>query len=331
MTWIWIVPIVFGWYSVYTPSTRRSIREALRRASQDVVVSAGPHNVSEVPHTQRLSKAVKAPLAQREITAADSRTRFLIWTVAGDEEEQGPFFNYARCFSWMYVAKSVIDAHDAVLQPNNSFNSIPADRAPRADSERPLSPFGWNGWKEMQPAMNGMIKALFWASIFHAIPMTMATVTCYLTPTVGLGCCSFPVVLALSASFVAALLLIFSAVLSTFCMRYNRRPETRKSFSYLLSAVFAAVARALGKTIACLNAIGLFLRCLFSFAGVYNNCYCSSSRIGLRSSAYIVFLTEAEIRNKMLGIWAGCLAGTLFAIVSYTFYLVRSGGKLSKV
>ena len=180
----------------------------------------------------------------------------------------------------------------------------------------------------MRPALNGMIKAFFWAIVFHAIPMTMAIITCYLTPSVGFGCCSLPVVLVLGASLVAAALIIISTILSTLCMRRGSGP--RGKFGYWSLAVSAAVARTMGKAIAFLNAIAVICHCLLTFAGVHNNCYCDSARLGLRSSAYIVFLSAAEIQNDMFGTWAGCLTATLVAIISYTFYLVLSGRDLFK-
>ena len=359
--WIWIVPIIFGWYSVHTPSTRRSIREALQHSSQGLIVSKKFCNDQELPNIvgtrQGILKAVKAPLAQRETTGSDSPNQFLAWNVAGDEEEQGPFFNYARCFSWMCVARRVIDAHEISLQRNHAFNSIPANHDSENGSSNDigddddvennpsnntandnidpqqsetLSPFLWEEWNEIQPAINRMINAFILAILFHAVPMMMAFVICYLTPPVGLGCCSLPVAVVFGASIVAAILLIFSTVFSTFCLRYKHRRRSPKPFGYWLSAILGAVTRTLGKTIAFLNSVALLLHCFLLFSGVYNTCYCNSSRIGLRSFAYVVFLTADEIRNEMVGIWGGCLAVTLVTLFISTFYLIESGRKLFK-
>jgi len=304
-----------GWYAVHTPCTRHSIRDALRCASLDLHTPQG-HPRSE-------------PLSQREVT--NSRDRFLVWTVAGDEEYPGPFFNYARCFSWVNVAKSVISAHEAALQKYDRFHSLSTDNPPEDNrSNEPLLRFRLEHREEMRPALNGMIKAFFWAIVFHAIPMTMAMVTCYLTPAVGFGCCSLPVVLVLGASLVAAALIILSTILSTLGMRYDGRRGPRGIFGYWTLVASAAVARTVGKIIAFLNAIALIGHCLLTFAGVYNNCYCNSSRFGLQSSAYIVFLSVAETQSDMFGTWVGCLIAALVGIIFYTFYLVLSGRDLFK-
>ena len=256
----------------------------------------------------------------------------------------------------MCVANRVIDLHEEFLKHNQEFNSIPADQVPLTPATdltltlensqdfevqitKDFSPFSWRNWLHLQPTINRMIQAFMLACLLHAVPMIMATVICYLTPTKGVGCCSLPVLVVFGASFVSAVLLIFSNGFSTFCMRYDyerknipsaSKRRNSKSFSYWLAAVLSAVLRTLGKTIAYLNAIALLVHCTFSFAGVYHNCYCNSSRIGLGSRAYAVFLTGEEIRDQMVGIWGGCLSVVLFALVASTFYLVASGRQLVK-
>jgi hypothetical protein len=66
-----------------------------------------------------------------------------------------------------------------------------------------------------------------------------------------------------------------------------------------------------------LNAIALLLHSSFSFAGLYNNCYCNSSYIRLGDRGYMVFLTGEEIRN----VWGACFVTG----VGFTFYLVVAG------
>ena len=173
-----------------------------------------------------------------------------------------------------------------------------------------------------------MIQAFILACLFHAIPMTIATVICYLTSTREVGCCFLPVILILGASFVSALLLVSSTEISAFRMRYDHKNRTSKLFGYYLAAILSAAARTLRKTIAYLNAIALLLHCTLSLAGAYNNCYCNSSRIGLGDSAYVVFLTAAQIRTQIISIWGGCLAIVLVELVVSTFYLVTLGRQL---
>ena len=143
-----------------------------------------------------------------------------------------------------------------------------------------------------------MIQAFILACLFHAIPLTIATVICYLTSTREVGCCFLPVILILGASFVSALLLVSSTEISAFRMRYDHKNRTSKLFGYYLAAILSAAARTLRKTIAYLNAIALLLHCTLSLAGAYNNCYCNSSRIGLGDSSPEILALDASLRGE---------------------------------
>jgi len=359
---------------VPTPSNRRSIRDALKHVARNLVVSAEfcdddrePQNLIRAP--QGFLRARKAPLAQRKSTPPVSIARIL----EGDEAEQGPFFNYAWCFTWTYVAKGVIDKHVSFLKRSPAFNSIVAGQntsndtpgnttinvgagsstdstdsagghidevrnsntAPNGGSlnkilDCDIDSISREECHKIEQVLNRMLKTFLFPTLFHAVPMTMAFVICYLTPTVGLGCCSLPIILVLSASLLSAILLISSTLCSAFCMGYNQPHGTSKPVRYWLCAALGDITRIVGKTIAYLNAFGLMLHCFFTFAGIYNNCYCNSSRISLGNFAYILFLTAAQIRNEVVGIWGGCLAATLVVLVFYIYYLVQAGRKLSR-
>jgi len=304
--WIWIVPLIFGWYSISTPSSRRSIPNSLERASRDLVV----------PQDHPRS----APLTKRERTTA----KFLLWTVAGDEEKPGAIFNYARCFTWRCVVHHVVDFHRRELQEHNEFNFIPLENA-GVPQDWPTDP--WFYLDAEKQALTAMAQAFGLSCLLYAILMTLAFVICYQTPTRGLGCCSLPVIAIFGFSLLSASLLLASSCFSKTCSVYLARGRRTNSIGYCLTAGLGAATYTLGKTLAYLNAIILFGHSVVSIVGVYNNCYCDSNRISLGDGAYMVFLSGAQIRSALRGVYGGCLAGLVVTFVSFGgfIYYLNSG------
>ncbi|KAK0484940.1 hypothetical protein IW261DRAFT_1459596 [Armillaria novae-zelandiae] len=75
-----------------------------------------------------------------------------------------------------------------------------------------------------------------------------------------------------------------------------------------------------GKTLAFLNALFLFGFCLAQLGSGFANCWCNSSYIGLRSHAYITFITPDSDFASLKTIWGGAIflgiaISSLFAVL----------------
>ena len=131
----------------------------------------------------------------------------------------------------------------------------------------------------------------------------------YNTPPKGFGCRSLTFSVYGAAGTVALLLLLFSSILSHLARRQNTRQK--QSGSKILVGYIAAFMRWLGKTIAILNGFGILLSCTMQFAGVYDNCFCSSNIFGGNPNGLVSF-TEQDIKgSEVYGYWIG---GTIMAL-----------------
>lgn len=86
-------------------------------------------------------------------------------------------------------------------------------------------------------------------------------------------------------------------------------------------AAFSVFFLLLGKTLAIGNALLLVTGCFLQFIGIYQNCFCTSSYIGLRGKAYIVFLTSQELAQIARPYWyvgiVITVAAVLFACIAF--------------
>ena len=302
-------------------------------------------------------------LRQRGITPPESTAHILMRRIAGDEEMPGPLFNYARVFTWAFVARKVISAHEDRGAGQPSVNNLGpvlrnCDHCPymiesygnnlnnRVSEQRSLT-HGWKNWSELRGAYERMFRAIIAAIAFHAIPTMMAFLVVYFTPTVGLGCRSLAYAIYLSASILSAVMLIIASILSDWwmwvessmvgCVGHPLGRENRK-MSYLgrfvpnsqhVVALTAVLTRVVGKLVAYLNGLGLILHCLFQFTNFYRQCFCMSSYFGLRERAFVSFLTADEVRESAERTWAACLAVSLISMLFFMGYIKIAGRKLN--
>ena len=131
----------------------------------------------------------------------------------------------------------------------------------------------------------------------------------------GLGSRALTFTLYGAAATVAFLLLLFSSIIS-----HLVRPQSQKrSGMKTLIGCIAAGIRWLGKFIAIMNAFGILLSCIMQFAGVYDNCFCSSMVFSGNSRGFISFTEEDIKRSEVYSYWIGGIIMAFWISGLYTF------------
>ena len=146
------------------------------------------------------------------------------------------------------------------------------------------------------------------------------------TPPKGIGCRVLTFVLYGTAGTAAFGFLLFSSILA----HWVRRQSVYEKRSILKTFVgcIATLMRWLGKTIAIANGLGILISCTLQFAGVYDNCFCSSTVFGGNLDRLIVFATAVGRGSEVYGYWIG---GTIMAfgvsgLYSFAIYVATPVG-----
>ena len=137
------------------------------------------------------------------------------------------------------------------------------------------------------------------------------------TPPKGMGCRALTFTIYGAVSTAAFLLLLLSSILAHMARRQWLR-EKRSGLKNLVGCI-AVFTRWLGKLIAILNGFGILLSCTMQFAGVYDNCFCSSNILGGNRDGLVSFVQNDIRGSQVYQYWIG---GTIMAFgVSglYTF------------
>ena len=137
------------------------------------------------------------------------------------------------------------------------------------------------------------------------------------TPPKGIGCRGLTFIAYGAIGTVAFLLLLFSSVLAHLIRRQNAR-EKRSYLKTFIGCV-AALARWLGKFIAIINGFGILASCIAQFAGVYDNCFCSSTTFVGNSNRVVAFPPSPSdiMQSEVYWYWIG---GTVIAFGASGFY-----------
>src|SRR5438477_3222214 len=221
MVWSWTVSLVLGWYFVGTQTKRSSIREAFNDTKRYLKVPViTVQNGEEAVLFTRIGKAIRdhsvrdidkqLPLVQqsKKIRKQPEEKLWNRYSVAGDEENPGPLFNYARVHTWQRLAVIILDAHN---NPRNQRNQEAheesvilqrCDLGEAGDSNwklklHPLSKHAVPQTGVRQPASpvevttrapGKVLSSFITATMFHFLTTLPAMLVSYFTPTVGLGC-----------------------------------------------------------------------------------------------------------------------------------------------
>ena len=133
----------------------------------------------------------------------------------------------------------------------------------------------------------------------------------------GLGCRALTFVLYGAAATVAFLLLLFSSIISHL-VRPQSAGQKRSGLNTLIGCI-AAGTRWLGKLIAIMNGFGILLSCTMQFAGVYDNCFCSSMVYRGHSNGFISFIEEDVKKSEVFSYWIGGIVMGFGISGLYTF------------
>ena len=137
------------------------------------------------------------------------------------------------------------------------------------------------------------------------------------TPPKGLGCRALTFTIYGSAATVALLLLLLSSLLSHLARRqsiHERRSRLKTAIGYI-----AALTRWSGKTIAIANGVGILLSCTMQFAGVYDNCFCSSTIFGGNPNGLVSFIEDDVKGSEVYRYWIGGIIMAFGVSGLYTF------------
>ena len=137
------------------------------------------------------------------------------------------------------------------------------------------------------------------------------------TPPKGLGCRALTFILYGAAATVAFFLLLFSSIVS-----HLVRPQSaRKKRSGLKTSIgyIATLTRWLGKFIAIMNGFGILLSCLMLFAGVYDNCFCTSTTFVGDTNRLVSFIEKDIKGSEVYRYWIGGIVMAFGMSGLYTF------------
>jgi hypothetical protein len=189
-------------------------------------------------------------------------------------------------------------------------------------------------WKESTGSDVGSgyrkAQAFIMASVLQGIFGWSAFMIDYTTPTIGIGCRAFIcMTYSLTSLSSCVLLIIGSHCADSWSFQHEhyqwsikvnpglsraREPEPNATLSMI-----AVGCRLLGKTLAILNAMFIVVGCVLEFAGVYESCFCKSSYFGLRSRAYISFLSTNESVQIARPYWFGGAGAAMLTVLIICF------------
>ena len=137
------------------------------------------------------------------------------------------------------------------------------------------------------------------------------------TPPKGIGCRALTFTIYGAAATVTLWLLLLSSLLSHLARRQSIH-ERRSRLKTLIGCI-AALTRWSGKTIAIANGIGILLSCTMQFAGVYDNCFCSSTIFGGNPNGLVSFIEDDVKGSEVYRYWIGGIIMAFGVSGLYTF------------
>jgi hypothetical protein len=172
-------------------------------------------------------------------------------------------------------------------------------------------------------------KPLFATEVFHRVffatvlglglqwATTGASVLMELeTPPKGIGCRAMTYVLYGAAATVAFWLLLISSMLAHLAGHHDitgQRSGLKAFIGYI-----ATFMRWFGKFIAIANGFGILISCTMQFAGIYDNCFCSSTIFGGDPNGLVWFIQAGDIKQSAL--YAAWIGGIIMAFGASGLY-----------
>jgi hypothetical protein len=416
--WIWLIAVVWGWFRVGTHHGRRKhVVEILQEKAKTIQLSnktmaeEGDYGLRIRRSHNAIHRAGTIEIRRQWDDSSNSvkgqKDSGSIFPVGGDELLDGPFYNYARCGTWMYLANTLIQAYDNVLatekmRSSRRMSSIYRPPTPSNLEERdgylvaerstsyargsvssltltrptsivytegtinvdassisnfeddnrrllppepqvsylpesvnlqygdaikdckfshsgPLPPFGWKRNPRLEKLRTHIwvnkVTAFAIAVVLQGMTGWSAFMLTYNTPTIGIGCRSFVFMLyTLLSPFCCILFILGSHFSELECYRRELATDSGSKANGFIGTV-GVCCRVLAKLLAILNACLIIISTIFEFSGVYNNCFCKSSYIGLGKRAYISFYSQQEAAAIALPYWIAGAGTPIFAII----------------
>ena len=173
-------------------------------------------------------------------------------------------------------------------------------------------------------------KPVFATEVFHRVAFaaflalglqwctTGAAILIHLnTPPKGIGCRATTFTTYGAAATFAFFLLLLSSLLAHLARRQNVREM--RSRSKTIIGYIAMLTRWLGKLVAVMNGLGILISCIMQFAGVYDNCFCSSTIFGGNPNGLVWFIEEDIRGSDVYRYWIGGIIMAFGASGLYTF------------
>jgi hypothetical protein len=280
----------------------------------------------------------------------DEYSKVLGFHIAGDEEEPGPIYNYARAWStphavshvhraFSYLTKRLtapvgirVDGKPWVTSgPGNDTNLIgTADQVARyvglhLGDELEVFPSKWPQGGAWRITMASIMAILIqWGTTGSGV------LTAYLIPVVGISCRSGGWLVYGAIGTLIWILLVISAQMSARWSRQNwirmrsadHPPPPPMSLRLLGST--AVVIRLLAKFLAILNTVWILLTSFFEFSGFFSRCWCNADVLsyGAQRAWILVFPSNEVIARVSTAALGGGLAlSTIVMILSGAFFV----------
>ncbi|KAF7345251.1 hypothetical protein MSAN_01901700 [Mycena sanguinolenta] len=227
--------------------------------------------------------------------------------VQGDEQREGPIFNYARIFTWFAFADHVGRGFETAIEQFRAKKEIPTrpeDAAARCGFRPREDLPAFKAWSGIpHAAIHHMFYAAALALFLQWGTTGAAIFVAYSTPTVGLGCRSGSYLIYGVAATVSWILLVLSNFLSHATMqRLEGDPERGAG---ILGAL-AVLMRIAGKAIAIANAGWLIASSVLEDLGTFQTCWCQTCAFQFHHSGWTpVFKGASDLRYVASGVWIG--------------------------
>ena len=304
--WSYLLPLVVGWFYVGSQLKANQLRDALSNAYEKAFLGpakqpdptkqfdlATQPDLTTQPDLAKYPDPVKQPDPVDNTSEPSKGIEYSIelidHDVNADEKKTAPIFNYARVFVWSQYAEQILNLY------------------PRANRREGRS-------------RNIVSRRVLWAAIFaHLLQWgtTGASILIhFFTPPKGFGCRALTYVVYGSAGTFSFWLLLLSSILAH-KTRPKAGPQTPLPSSTRFVGYIAILMRWFGKTIAVANGLGILIACGMQFAGLYDNCFCSSTLFGGSPDGLVKFLEPNIKGSQVYGYWIG---GLIFAFGTSFLY-----------
>lgn len=345
--WVWMIPVILGWILVGTQSGAGAISHAIRdddrKAHRALAIANSKHDF--IVAERQLGIIVQSDMNINHAKPPD----WFGCNVVGDENEEGPIYNYSRILTWFQCA---IQMERGLSQTISNLHQSHAERK-GVDGKpwRDVSDVSLVGNSSQVAAYCGLplsiqpympwceVPARVWHHIIFASMVALfvqwgttgpAIMIAYLTPTSGLSCRSGSYLLYGSAATIAWALLACSSFIShAIMLRFQdaqaggRDTEQRRAEHTLLCSL-AVCTRYFGKVIAVMNGGWLVLVCLLEYIGTFEMCWCATITLG-EGSRGLADVFRSEVELNALKYWASALALSLIVCsLSTTFFCLAS-------